>query len=116
VTEIDRSTLQHNLLVLIETLPAVQVQNRLMSCTDRDLALAFTGMSEEAVDRILQSIAASKSGRVRDEIRLQKTRHVESRYSIAALRTIIASLESNRTVAGQRSYFRPRSRRDREGR
>jgi len=108
--EIDRARLQQSLIELTKSLPDVQVQNRLMACTDRDLALAFSGMASDELDAVLNRVAPGKANRVREEIRIQKGRHVESRYSVSALKTIIRSLESNRTVAGQRSYFRPRTR------
>lgn len=108
MSEKERAALQRSLLELSHSLPEVQVQNRLMGCTDRDLALALDGMSDDEIEELLSRIAGSKAARVREEVRLEASRHVESRYSVAALQTVIRSLESNRSVRGQRSYFRPR--------
>ena len=104
----DRSVLQQSLLRLVAKLPPVQVQNRLMACTDRDIALAFVGLDLEDSERLLALVSPSKADRVREEIQMQEARHVESRYTVAALSTIIRSLQSTRTVASQRSYLRPR--------
>lgn len=100
--------LQQSLLKLVASLPAVQVQNRLMACTDRDLALALRGLPTEESEDLLKMISPSKADRVREEIRLQERRRVEDRYIVVALRSIVLSLESNKYVAGQRSYLRPR--------
>jgi hypothetical protein len=104
----DRSTLQQSLLRLAVKLPAVQVQNRLMACTDRDFALALVGMESADSERLLAFVSRSKATRVREEVRLQEARRVENRHLAVALTTIIRSLESNRIVAGRRSYLRPR--------
>ena len=105
------AVLQRQLLTLIESLAAVQVQNRLMACTDRDIGLSLLGVDEHAVDRVLHHVSPKKAERIRDEIRMDRSRHVESRYVAMAVRTVIASLQSERAVAGSRSYLRPRRRR-----
>ena len=106
--------LQQSLLRLVTKLPVVRVQNRLMASTDRDFALAAVGLESDELDRLLAFVSSSKANRVREEVRLQEARHVESRYVVVALTTIISSLESNRIVAGQRSYLRPRRPRSAE--
>ena len=62
----------------------------------------------EAVDRVLRHVSPAKANRVREEIRLQSARHVESLHEATALRTLIASMKSGRLVRGQKSYLRPR--------
>lgn len=105
---LDLLTLQRTLTSLIESLPPAQVQNRIMACNDRDVALSLSRMDQETIEKILGMIARSKADRIREEIRLQESRHVEHQHIAAALRTIVQSLERNRSVAGQRSYLRPR--------
>ena len=104
----DRVRLQKLLLRLAEELPPAQVQNRLMATTDRDLGLSLMGMAGEDCERLLRLVSSAKAERVRQELALQKTRHIESAHSVTALATTIRSLEANRSVSGQRSYFRPR--------
>ncbi len=106
--------LQQSLLRLVSQLPVARVQNRLMASTDRDFALAVVGLEPDELDRLLAFVSSSKANRVREEVRLQEARHVESRYVVVALTTIIRSLESNRIVVGQRSYLRPRRPRSAE--
>ena len=110
----DRYRLQQLLLKLVATLPVVQVQNRLMACTDRDFALAIVGLESEDAERLLACVSPTKAARVRDEVRLHEGRHVQSEHVVMAIGTIIRSLESNRTIAGQRSYLRPRRPRSAE--
>ena len=104
----DRYRLQQSLLKLIATLPVVQVQNRLMASTDRDFALALIGLESEDAERLLACVSPTKAARVRDEVRLQEGRKVQNEHVVAAIGTIVRSLESNRIIAGQRSYLRPR--------
>ena len=110
----DRYRLQQSLLKLVATLPLVQVQNRLMACTDRDVALALVGLESEDAERLLACVSPAKAARVRDEVRLQEGRHVQNEHAVVAIGTILRSLESNRIVAGQRSYLRPRRPRSAE--
>lgn len=100
--------LQHRLLELLEKLPAVHVQNRLMASGDRDVALALAGMSDEDADRVLRFLSLPKASRVREERALEERRHVEEKHIAASLSVLIASLEGRRAVPGRRSYVRPR--------
>lgn len=109
---IDRAALQRRLLELIETLPPVLAQNRLMTCTDRDLALALVGMGAEDAERVLAPISPRKAQRVREERALEERRQVDARHIIAAITTVIAALRGERNRAARRSYLRPRRRRD----
>lgn len=109
---IDRAALQHRLLELLEKLPAVQAQNRLMGCTDRDVALALIGMSDEDAERVLAPISPRKAQRVREERALEERRHVDPRHIVSALTTVIAALRGERNRAARRSYLRPRRRGD----
>jgi len=104
----DRYRLQQSLLKLVATLPVVQVQNRLMASTDRDFALALVGLESEDAERLLACVSPTKAARVRDEVRLQEGRSVQDEHVVAAIGTIVRSLESNRIITGQRSYLRPR--------
>jgi flagellar motor switch protein FliG len=113
---IERGALQYRLLGLIQKLPAVQVQNRLMASTDRDLALTLVGMTGEEQERVLAFISPRKAGRVREELALEERRHVEERHIIAALSVVIQSLQGSRSLSGPRSYVRPRRARPGEER
>ena len=105
---IHRAALQHQLLEAIAELPAVQVQNRLMACTDRDVALAMVGLTDEEADSIVSRVSPRKAARVRDEHRLEERRHVDEKHIIYALNVLINSLRGDRPMAGRRSYVRPR--------
>lgn len=86
----------------------VEVQNRLMACTDRDLALAILGMDDSDTCAILATISPTKAARVREEKHLQDARHVDRTHIVTALLTVIQSLETGRIVPARRSYLRPR--------
>jgi hypothetical protein len=108
LTARDIAQLQATLLATLEQVSPVQAQNRLMAAADRDLGIALMGMEDAAVDGILLLVSGPKSRRVREEVRLARVRHVERRHVAVALHTLVQSLRSERAVAGQRSYLRPR--------
>lgn len=111
---IERGALQHRVRRLVARLPAVQVQNRLMACTDRDIALALMGMTRAEVQSIVSHVSSRKASRVLEELALEERRRVEEKHVVLALNVVIASLSGERSIAGPRSYVRPR--RDDEGR
>lgn len=105
---IERGALQHRLRRLAGKLPAVQVQNRLMACTDRDIALALMGMTAAEVQSIVGHVSPRKASRVLEELALEERRRVEEKHVIHALGVVITSLSGERSIAGPRSYVRPR--------
>jgi hypothetical protein len=105
---IHRGVLQHRLADLARELPSVQVQNRLMACTDRDVALALVGMTEEDAESVLRHLSPRKAGRIREERALEERRRVDEKHVIFSLNLLIASLEGERALPGRRSYVRPR--------
>jgi len=107
-----RRTLQERLVGLASSLPAVQVQNRLMATTDRDLALSLSGMDSSDERRVLAHLSPTKADRVRQELAINERRRVAEEHVVHALTVLIDSLEGRRTQA-RRSYVRPR-RRDRD--
>ncbi|MFP4549779.1 MAG: hypothetical protein ACLFNT_03155 [Spirochaetales bacterium] len=108
LADVARAKLQVKLLTLIDTLPAVHVQNRLMACTDRDLALALAHLEAGEVARVTDRLSARKAERVLSEIFVEERRHVEDRYRVMSLQAVIGSLEQDRIVSSTRSYHRPR--------
>lgn len=107
-----RAELQQRLLTLVSSLPAVQVQNRLMAGTDRELALCLFGMTGDDQERVLATISRQKADRVRDELSLLRTRRVEEKHHERSLAAVIASLSGDRVVStgARRGYLRPRGR------
>ncbi len=93
---------------LVRTLPAVQVQNRLMASADRDIALALAGMADEEEAAVLSHLAPRKADRVREELALEERRRVDEKHIVYSLDLLIASLIGDRALTGRRSYVRPR--------
>jgi hypothetical protein len=103
-----RTILQKRLVELEETLPAVRVQNSLMACADRDVALALIGMELSARARVLSHLSTMKAARIVEEIELCERRRVDEQHLVYALNLVLTSIEGDRTVAARRSYVRPR--------
>lgn len=102
-----RRALQERLLELVARVPAVQVQNRLMATTDRDIALSLSGMESYEESLILAHLSPAKADRIREELALTGRRRVDEVHVVHALGVLIGSLEGRRT-GSRRSYFRPR--------
>ena len=99
---------QSRLLSTIKQAGHVSVQNALMSLPDREVALAIGKLEKEQIDEILDAVATSKAGRIREEIDLAKQRRVADQHRNAAMRHVIAALSGERPRDIKRSYFRPR--------
>lgn len=104
----ERHEFQRTILSLVSNLPSVQVQNRLMSCTDRDIALALGGLSDEEIGQVLSHVSQSKARRIMEEIRLGNHRHADQNHVVLAARLIVQSLQSERSLSGTKGYVRPR--------
>jgi hypothetical protein len=99
--------LEQRLLDLIRALPTATAQNRLMSASDRDLALALFSMDEQKQDMVLSHLSKIKADRVREELLRHRHTRIRYRYQESALHTLIRHLSSERPVKGARSYYRP---------
>lgn len=98
---------QNRLLQVIRRLPTAEAQNRLMSVTDRELALSMMYLSEPDRNFVLSYISGKKSERVREELRLQqKIRITYTQYS-RALNNIVNRLQTAGPADSMKSYLRP---------
>jgi hypothetical protein len=99
-------------LDLIQVLPAVDVQNRLLRVTDKEIATALLYMAEEERRRVLDLLGTVKGDRIREELTRQQRSRIEYGYYETAVRTVIRNLEGA-NVRGTRTYYRPSTRRKR---
>ena len=108
-----RFELQDTLATLVATRPESQVQNRLMACPDRQLAIALLGMDDETIDAIVSRVAPAKAKRVREELNLAAVRGLDVPTRMRILGRLVESLRQDQQVRGERSYLRPRNPRGR---
>ena len=106
-----QSELRKELCELVANLPSTQVQNRLMACPDRQLAIALLDMESDRVESIIARVAESKARRVREELSLAAVRGLDVRDRQRVLNQLVSALRSDRQVEAKRSYLRPRHRR-----
>ncbi|MFP4153061.1 MAG: hypothetical protein ACOC2V_04345 [Alkalispirochaeta sp.] len=99
-------------LELIRALPAVDVQNRLLRVTDKEIATALLYMAEAERWSVLDLLGSAKRGRIIEEMTRQQRSRIEYSYYETAIRTVIRNLEGA-NVQGARTYYRPRTGRDR---
>jgi|GEM_PF-1787521 len=101
------------LMNLVQHIPTVTVQNRLMAASDRDIALSLMYIESERRQRILSLLSARKRERVVDELRLQERLRITSDHYERAIRNVISALAQDRNQSSIRSYLRPRRSRNR---
>ena len=88
--------------------PDVVVQNRLMSASDRDVALSMLYLNHSERAHLLKKISAAKQRRIEEE--LERNEHLQITYAQyeSAIRSVIDALEQDSVQQKVRSYVRPR--------
>lgn len=98
------------LLDLIRVSDQVEVQNRLMSAPDKEIALSMLYMSGFERDQVLRRLSDRKRQRIQEELKRQE--HVRILYDQydRAVHWLINHISSRRRPDRARSYFRPTRR------
>jgi flagellar motor switch protein FliG len=105
-------TRTEKLVAYVNRLDGIELQNRLMGITDRELAMALRGVSESQRESVLSSVSYAKRRRVREEIALHERLAIADEQFAGATDRVIARLEGpKRSGVGARSYLRPLRRR-----
>jgi flagellar motor switch protein FliG len=101
-------TRTEKLVAYVNRLDRIELQNRLMGVTDRELAMALRGIPEPDRDSVLSHVSHAKRRRVREEIALHERLSIADEQFAGATDRVIARLEGpKRGRAGTRSYLRP---------
>jgi len=96
----------------IRSLPRVQLQNRLMRLSAREIALAIRYLADDDQDLVFAALPLRLAGRIREEIVLQKRRRLAGPDRLVFVRQVLASLQREAAPRSIGSYVRPH-RRDR---
>ncbi|MFO8065064.1 MAG: hypothetical protein ACQETQ_01000 [Spirochaetota bacterium] len=88
--------------------PDVVVQNRLITASDRDVALSMLYLKDGDRARMLEKLSAAKQRRIVEE--LERHEHLQITYAQyeSAIRSIIRALEQDSVQQKVHSYVRPR--------
>jgi flagellar motor switch protein FliG len=101
-------TRTEKLVAFLRRLDRIELQNRLMGVTDRELAMALRGVSESERQTVLSHVSHAKRRRVQEEIALHERLAIADEQFAGATDRVIARLEGpKRSAAGARSYLRP---------
>ena len=95
------------LLDLIRVSDQVEVQNRLMTAPDKDIALSMLYMSGFERDQLLRRLSKRKRERLLEELKRQEHTRVLYDQYLRPVEWLIAHISSSRRPAQNRSYFRP---------
>ena len=106
-------TLNNTLVKLIRTLPSIDVQNTLMTLSDRELALAFLYVDETERGYALSLLSPEKRRRVREELILQERLSITPVQYKKTIESVIIKLKLLRRGGSFKSYLRPKNYRRR---
>ena len=105
--------LNDELCRLLDIIPHVDLENRLMAISDREIAISMKFMDDQHISKILTCISKKKAMRIRSELHLQDRLNIHyNQYKIAASH-VIDKIQSVRNKSSLRSYIRPRRYKDR---
>jgi len=97
-------------VTVLQKMTPVDAQNKLMGCTDREIAVAMLQMNDTDMDFIFSLIAPSKGERIRQETKLLKKNRVSDNTRKTILKRLFRKFEGNQDPHERRSYFKPRGR------
>ncbi len=98
------------LLTLLRSLPPVHLQNNLMGCTDRDLAMCAVLLEPPDEALLLGPLSPRKRLRVQEEEALIERRRIPPEHFQSSVSLVERRLRSGRPAGSVRSYVRPRGR------
>jgi hypothetical protein len=96
------------LLTAAGRLSQVQLQNRLMRASDREIALAMMYMEDRDRNRIISHLGKRKGSRVQEELDYQSRLAVTYEQYRVAVSRILDLLRNEGNTESVRSYIRPR--------
>ena len=103
-------TLINDLISIIKATPKIYTQNKLMGCTDREIALLMLYMNDAEKNYIYSLIAPSKSERIKQEIILLKRIKIADNVKKSVYVRLIDRFKGGNYKPGPTSYIKPRNR------
>lgn len=98
---------EERLLTLLNQLPGVDRQNRLMRIGDRALAICLCFLESHQQDWIIAQLTRGKAERVRDELQLQKHLSMTLQQYHSTMDLVLDHLGRETGTATRQSYLRP---------
>jgi hypothetical protein len=95
----------------VAALTPVELQNRLLPVSDRELAVAMLYLQEAECEPIYRALAGPKAARLREELALVRRRTVGRQDYVATVSRVVAVLGGARYTETLGSYLRPVRRR-----
>jgi hypothetical protein len=97
----------NRLLSILRSLSPVDVQNRLMIISDRELALGMMYMSDKDRNYVFSFLSKTKAGRVHEEIIRQQNQYITyKQYEVSTAHLIQTLIRPGKRTA-LKSYLRP---------
>ncbi len=93
---------------VLQEMPHVERQNRLMSISDREIAVAMMYMEDRDRNRVLAVLSPVKSRRIQEELRLHERLTIQYDDYVKAVQEVMRRLESGQQKSRFKSYLRPR--------
>ncbi|MCK4540959.1 MAG: hypothetical protein KAU17_01870 [Spirochaetales bacterium] len=96
------------LLEVLKLLSPVEIQNRLLSLTDREFGTTLLFLTEAERNRLLSCTSGPKQRRVVEEYHLQERRQLTYKQYEQIMDEVLQKLSGGRRDMSIRSYIRPR--------
>lgn len=96
------------ILKLVKAMNPIEVHNRLMKASDRNIALALLYLENDERNRILSCLSAGKARRVRDELALNERRRIAGQHYRLAYEDVLQFLRQQNKKESLKSYVRPK--------
>jgi Mg/Co/Ni transporter MgtE len=96
------------LLEVLKLLSPVDIQNRLLSLTDREFGTALLFLTDAERSRLLSYTSGSKQRRVVEEYHLQDRRQLTYKQYEQIMDQVLRKISGGRRDQNIRSYIRPR--------
>lgn len=100
-------TPHEELLQIVRSFPRAEVQNKLMTVTDRELALSMMYLSDSERSLVLSRLGKQKAERVREELRLQEKLRITYGQYLQAVNNILEKFRFSGSKKSMKSYLRP---------
>jgi hypothetical protein len=101
-------SLESTLLSILRNMTHVDAQNKLMACTDREIAVAILYMNDDNREFIFTFLAQSKIERINEEIKVLKKKKITDERYRKIITRLIKHLKGEGSDPRGRSYFKPR--------
>lgn len=104
-------SLNDDLVILLKSSTKIELQNVLLSTSDREIALSVMYMKDQDRNFLLASVSEKKAKRIIDELKLINRVNIKYDLYCISIKRVINSLKNIKNKDSLKSYLRPKNTR-----